>query len=224
MSKKTILTTSLCLALSFAVAESEPRTSLVVPNISPDEKVSMTINMDDKRFSISGGCNILVGAMEIRKNDIFVADTNQLASTLMACNEELETMSNRITQFLKNNPKMIHHEKSLYLVGTIEGEQNSVYMPVVLEKGKYKDLSAEQFEKIFIYVSNETAPCPNQPETQCLQIRENKTEDWKPFTGTIEGFNPESGIAYRLRLKSFNKDTDAQHWVLDMIVEQEIIK
>ncbi|RBH43745.1 hypothetical protein C3F00_038780, partial [Pseudomonas sp. MWU13-2860] len=42
------------------------------------------------------------------------------------------------------------------------------------------------------------------------------------------GFKPEPGIAYRLRLKEFkvaNPPADASsiRWVLDMVVEQEVV-
>ena len=40
----------------------------------------------------------------------------------------------------------------------------------------------------------------------------------------IEGFSPEEGIAYRLRLKEDNKGEENQRWVYDMAVEQEIIQ
>lgn len=196
---------------------------LNIANIAEDNSVSLTLNMDEKRFAVTGGCNTIMGGFEIAQSDEFVASRN-LATTLMACSEPLETMSNRIGGFLENQPKLIRQDNQLFLVGTIADETTSVYMPVVLDQGQYKDIKAETYERIFIYVSNEKVPCPSNPEEKCLQIRVDKNEAWKPFEGTIEGFSPEDGIAYRLRLKEYNKDQENQRWVYDMAVEQEIVK
>ncbi|WP_077926629.1 DUF4377 domain-containing protein, partial [Wohlfahrtiimonas larvae] len=183
----------------------------------------LTLNMDEKRFGITGGCNTIMGGFEIDHLDNFVAARN-LATTLMACSEPLESMSTRINSFLENHPKVVRQDNNLFLVGTIAEEPTSVYMPVVLDQGQYKDIKAEIYERIFIYVSNEKIACPSNPEAKCLQIRTDKNEPWKPFEGIIEGFSPEEGIAYRLRLKEYNKGTENQRWVYDMAVEQEIVQ
>ncbi len=196
---------------------------LNIANIAEDNSVSLTMNMDEKRFAVTGGCNTIMGGFEIDQSDEFVAARN-LASTLMACSEPLEKMSARINGFLENQPKLVRQDNQLFLVGTIAEETTSVYMPVVLDQGQYKNVKAEVYERIFIYVSNEKVPCASNPEEQCLQIRTDKNEAWQPFDGTIEGFSPEDGIAYRLRLKEYNKGTDSQRWVYDMAVEQEIIQ
>lgn len=196
---------------------------LEIANIAEDNSVSLTLNMDEKRFAVTGGCNTIMGGFEMSQFDEFEASRN-LASTLMACGESLEKMSTRINGFLENQPKLIRQENQLFLVGTIADEKTSVYMPVVLDQGDYKDIKAEVYERIFVYVSNEKVPCPSNPDAKCLQIRSDKNDAWKPFEGSIEGFSPEDGIAYRLRLKEYNKGTDNQRWVYDMAVEQEIVQ
>lgn len=196
---------------------------LEIANIAEDNSVSLTLNMDEKRFAVTGGCNTIMSGFEIDQFDGFMAARN-LASTLMACNESLEQMSTRINGFLENQPKLVRQDNNLFLVGTIAEETASVYMPVVLDQGEYKDVKAEVYERIFIYVSNEKVPCPSNPEAKCLQIRTDKNEAWQPFEGTIEGFSPQDGITYRLRLKEYNKGAENQRWVYDMAVEQELIQ
>ncbi len=63
---------------------------------------------------------------------------------------------------------------------------------------------------------------------ECLQIREDKEAPWTLFYDSIEGFEPEPGIAYRLRVKEFDvenppADASSKRWVLDMVVEQEVV-
>ena len=219
MKIKSLVMTSMLLAASLSATYA----GIKVENISEDNSVSLALNMDDKRFSVTGGCNTIIGGVEINEFDNFIASKN-LASTLMACSEPLETLSARINSFLENQPKLVRQDSKLYLVGSIAEESNSVYIPVVLDQGEYKDLKAENYERIFIYVSNEKTACPTNPEAECLQIRADKNDAWKPFEGTIEGFSPEEGISYRLRLKEYNKDQEDQRWVYDMAVEQEIVQ
>lgn len=220
MKIKTLAVSTMLVAASILTHASA---ELSINNISEDNKVSLTLDMNEKRFAVTGGCNTVMGGLEINEFDEFIASRN-LASTLMACSEPLELMSQRINEFLENHPKVVRQDHDLFLVGTIGDETNSVYMPVVLDQGEYKDVKAEPYERIFVYVSNVKVPCPSQPDAQCLQIRSDKNDAWKPFEGTIEGFSPEDGITYRLRLKEYNKGTDKQRWVYDMAVEQEIVQ
>ena len=80
----------------------------------------------------------------------------------------------------------------------------------------------------FVYVSAETKPCTGVAPMQCLQIREDKSAPWTLFYDQIEGFTPEPGIAYRLRIKEFDRpnppaDASSKRWVLDMIIEQTVV-
>lgn len=219
MKMKSFVMTSVLVASSIGASYA----SIEIENIAEDNSVSLTLNMDDKRFTVTGGCNTIIGGVEINEFDTFIAAKN-LASTLMACSEPLEKMSTRINSFLENQPKIVQQEGKLYLVGSIFEEDNSVYIPVVLDQGEYKTLKAENYDRVFIYVSNEKVPCSTNPKSECLQIRSDKNDAWKPFEGMIEGFSPEEGITYRLRLKEYHSGQDDQRWVYDMAVEQEIVQ
>lgn len=220
MKKRSLIISALLMVSAVITAT---HAELSVQNISEENKVSLTLDMAEKRFAVTGGCNTMMGGLEINEFDEFEASRN-LASTLMACSEPLELMNQRINSFLENKPKVVRQGQKLFLVGTVEGETNSVFMPVVLDKGQYKDVAAETYERIFIYVSNEQINCPSNPDEKCLQIRTEKTDAWKPYEGAIEGFSPENNIKYRLRLKEYDKGTEKQRWVYDMAVEQEIVQ
>ena len=79
-----------------------------------------------------------------------------------------------------------------------------------------------------VSVASEKAPCTaGVMKTTCYQIREDKKQPWQLWYGNINGFKPEPGIEYRLRIleeKIANPPADASSikWTLDMIVEQEV--
>ncbi|QIY81904.1 DUF4377 domain-containing protein [Chromobacterium violaceum] len=86
-----------------------------------------------------------------------------------------------------------------------------------------------QGEIKFIYVAAERKPCTGVAPMRCLQVRADKAKPWELHYGEIEGFQPEPGIAYRLRIKEVKVDNppaDASsiRWILDMVVEQEVVK
>lgn len=82
----------------------------------------------------------------------------------------------------------------------------------------------------FVYIASQKVPCSaGVMRTTCLQVRERKEDPWQLWYGTIQGFNFESGIAYRLRIleeQIANPPADAStiKWTLDMVVEQEVVK
>ncbi|QEL57952.1 DUF4377 domain-containing protein [Chromobacterium paludis] len=110
-------------------------------------------------------------------------------------------------------------------------------MPVKLARGQLllgEGKDAMRFEKLpqgeikFIYVAAERKPCSGVAPMQCLQVRADKNQPWQLHYGEIEGFQPEPGVAYRLRIKEVKVDNppaDASsiRWILDMVVEQEVV-
>ncbi len=74
---------------------------------------------------------------------------------------------------------------------------------------------------------------------QCLQVRERKYGDngvvtgppgeWQPLYQSIEGYTHEAGIRNVLRVQRFNiknppADAPNTAYVLDMVVESEVVK
>jgi len=79
----------------------------------------------------------------------------------------------------------------------------------------------------FIHVAAERKPCTGVAPMMCLQIREDESAPWQNYYGKIEGFTPEPGIEYRLRVLEETvpnppADASSKRWTLDLIVEQRV--
>ncbi len=204
--------------------------STTIPNLeiaplSESQSVQVVLDLEDNRFSVTGGCNTMVGQVYVTDHGTFLVKQGHhgagLASTMMACPSDLQKLDDRISKFIVSNPKVVRNHDDLYLVGTIEGEKASTYLPVELDKGSYQDIVAQPYEQVFYYISNEKVPCGEDGKIECLQIRQDKVSEWQPYEGQIEGFVPIDGYEYRLRLKEYqNEDGSVKHQ-LDMVVEQE---
>ena len=96
-------------------------------------------------------------------------------------------------------------------------------------------------ERVFLEVAPETQPCshPLIPDKQCLQTREivfgedglrvGEPGEWQNFYGEIEGFTHQTGTRNVLRLDRYTlanppADGSAHAYVLDMVVESELVK
>ena len=213
---------------STTVALAAPSTTipnLEIAPLSESQSVQVVLDLDDNRFSVAGGCNTMVGQVYVTDHGTFLVKQGHngagLASTMMACPADLQKLDDRISKFIVNNPKVVRNGENLYLVGTIEGEKASAYLPIELDKGAYQDIVAKPYEQVFYYVSSEQVPCEDNSQEKCLQIRQDKISEWQPYEGKIEGFTPIDGYEYRLRLKEYkNEDGSVKHQ-LDMVVEQE---
>ncbi len=53
-------------------------------------------------------------------------------------------------------------------------------------------------KEVTLYVGPEWAACPDDPDGQCLQIREDPAEEWRVLPGPIEGFDYVAGQQYQL--------------------------
>lgn len=66
-----------------------------------------------------------------------------------------------------------------------------------------------------IYVAPETVECVGSAGLQpCYQIRESPAGDWRPFPGTIEGFEHEAGYFYELRVEEQSTTQAPGTWKL----------
>ena len=96
-------------------------------------------------------------------------------------------------------------------------------------------------ERVFLEVGPETRPCshPLIPDKQCLQVREVRFDEnglrrgepgeWHNFHDQIEGFSHQPGTRNVLRVNRYTvanppADGSSQAFVLDMVVESELVK
>ena len=95
--------------------------------------------------------------------------------------------------------------------------------------------------RIFLEVAPQTVPC--QPgagaPTQCLQVRERRFDkqglrieppgEWRAFYGRIDGYTHTPGVRNVLRVNRYQRkqvpaDASRYLYVLDLVVESEIVK
>lgn len=221
MKLRTLLILGLGAAISSTMTYAK---SLMIDPLSPDHDVKVVLDMNEYHFSVAGGCNTMMGKVHVTDRGAFRVKQGRhgggLASTMMACPDELQKLDDRIFQFILNTPKMVRKGDDLYLVGTVTNEAESVYLPVELDQGNYLDISAKPYEQVFYYVSDVRTPCETDSTKQCLQVRQDQMGAWQEYPGVIEGFMPIEGYEYRLRLKEYQNDDGSQKHVLDMVVEQ----
>ncbi|WP_251864651.1 META and DUF4377 domain-containing protein [Achromobacter sp. Marseille-Q4962] len=81
-----------------------------------------------------------------------------------------------------------------------------------------------------VYVNSERVPCSaGAGRTLCYQVRDSASQPWQLWHGEITGFQFQPGIRYRLRVVEVRDpdpaaDASAARWVLDAVVEQEIVR
>lgn len=96
-------------------------------------------------------------------------------------------------------------------------------------------------ERIYLEVAADTAPCTDGAQAQqpCLQVRRVRYDDqglrlgrplpFALFSAPIEGYQHQPGVRNVLRVDRYSRagapaDTDAQAYVLDKVVESEIVR
>lgn len=174
----------------------------------------LRLKLEDGRLSGFTGCNNAMGNYRLDKGELVVS---QLASTMMACSAEIMQREQRFSQLLQQRPHVSLDGKILTL-----SKNDTVY-----QFSLQPDLSNATTR--LIYVAPERKPCTGVGKMQCLQVREKAEDSWQLHYGEIEGFTPEPGIEYRLRIKELAvenppADAPATRWILDMVVEQKLVK
>ncbi|MCD4501595.1 META and DUF4377 domain-containing protein [Chromobacterium vaccinii] len=169
------------------------------------------LRIDQQRLFAKAGCNGMFGPAAIDGGKL---RAERLASTLMMCPPEAMQRDAKLSRQLEAGMDV-----------SLDGER------LKLSDGK-DALTFErqpQGEIKFIYVAAERKACTGVAPMQCLQVRADKSKPWELHYGEIEGFRPEPGVAYRLRIKEVKVDNppaDASsiRWILDLVVEQEVVR
>lgn len=172
------------------------------------------------RFSSDTGCNRTGGAFRADRDTLRLGDGKRgFASTLMACPPPAMATERAYVDALSAVTRY-----------RIAGDQ------LVLRTARGATLTyraahkpAANAPRKLIYVSAETRPCTGVAPMTCLQIRDKPGERWQLHYGGIEGFRPQPGIEYRLRIieeKIANPPADASsiRWTLDQVVEQRVVR
>jgi heat shock protein HslJ len=196
----------------------------------------LQLDFADGRLSASGGCNGMSGAYTIESGKLKVGTLTQ---TQMACEPKLMQADQAISTALSAAPDIsIENGATPTLILRTEPRDGQVltFIGEPTAQTRYGGTG----ETVFLEVAAETKPC-NHPlikDKRCLQVREltydaqglkTASGEWRNFYEGIEGYSHEAGIRNVLRTKRFKRnpvpaDAAAEVYVLDMVVESEVVQ
>ena len=203
-----------------------------------DSKASkpLVLSFDDnQRLSIQTGCNNQGGTWKVEGNTIV---TSPLASTMMACADDL-MQQERLSADIFSEKKVpftlsTQNDQTILTITDSKGQKYTLLGKMTAE-AKYQS----EGKIVFLEISPQTKSCTGVAPQTCMQVREIKYDDkgiktyadknWSLYYGQIEGFkhNPEQRVIVRVKrfeIKNPAADQPSQADVLDMVVEQELVK
>ena len=184
--------------------------------------------------SIQGGCNTMNGSWRLSPQGQLML--GRLAATMKACDAALmkadATLSAVLAQPL--DVELPPGERpTLRLVSP--GRQTLVFSSQPTPESLYGKAT-----RIFLEVAPQTVECVSGVmRGQCLQVRERRFDaqglrieppgEWRIFHGGIEGYTHTPGVRNVLRINRYQRqqvpaDASRYVYVLDMVVESEIVK
>lgn len=187
----------------------------------------------DGRVGVGNTCNRMGGSYSVAGDELMF---DRMASTMMACSDaRLMALDQEVGKRLEGSLKFAQSADTLTLT-TANGDVLTFTGEATAET-RYGDPG----ETVFLEVAAQTRACshPMIPDKQCLQVRELQYDDKGVKTGTngafgnfygdIEGYAHEAGIRNVLRVKRYTiknppADGSSLAYVLDMVVESEIVK
>jgi heat shock protein HslJ len=193
----------------------------------------LQLDFKDGRVGVSNTCNRMGGAYSVEGDQL---KFERMASTMMACADaKLMALDQEVGKRLESSAKFAQAGNTLTL--TISTGDVLTFTGEPTAEARYDGPG----ETVFLEVAAQTKPCshPLIPSKQCLQVRELKYDDKGIKTGTdgafgnfyqgIEGYTHDPGIRNVLRVKRHTvknppADGSSLAYVLDMVVESEVVK
>ena len=202
--------------------------------VNADKPVQL--DFAEGRVSVSNTCNRMTGGFT-QAGD--TATAGPFASTLMACPDPaLAALDAEVGKRLEGKLTVATTAGDVpQLVLTNAAGDRLVFHGAPTADTRFGGPG----ERVFLEVAAETKPCshPLIPDKQCLQVREIKFDDnglrvgepgeWQNFYDQIEGFSHQPGTRNVLRVNRYTvanppADGSSQAFVLDMVVESELVK
>ncbi len=195
---------------------------------------SFQMRFQKAAVSIQGGCNTMNGSWRLSPQGQLML--GRLAATMKACDAALmkadATLSAVLAQPL-DLELQAGERPTLRLVSP--SRQTLVFSGQPTPESLYGKAT-----RIFLEVAPQTVDCVSGVmRGQCLQVRERRFDahglrieppgEWRIFHGGIEGYTHQPGVRNVLRINRYQRqqvpaDASRYVYVLDMVVESEIVK
>jgi heat shock protein HslJ len=201
----------------------------------PDKPLQLDFTAD--RVSVRNACNGISGGYTIVESHLV---TTPLLQTMMACADPtLMQRETVIKSVLQGRPTVILTTAGDTPLLTLAAEsgQTLTFAGTPTAQARYGGPG----ETMFLEVAANTTPCnhPRTPDKPCLRVRERHYDaqglrsgqpgPWQPLQQDIEGYVHQPGTRNVLRVKRYTlkqppADAPSTAYVLDMVVESEIVK
>ena len=201
-----------------------------------DTKKPIVLSFSKDRLSIDSGCNRQGTTWKV-ENDLII--TGDMFSTEMACEPALMKQEQFAADLLQKREisfdvNTSNPDQPSLVISDTKG-QKYTFIGTMTPEAKYQS----EGKTVFLEISPETKSCVGVAPMTCMQVREIKYDDkgiktyahkdWSLYYGQIEGFkhNPEQRVIVRVKrfeIKNPAADQPSQADVLDMVVEQELVK
>ena len=206
-----------------------------IASLQPVAGKPLRLDFTKGRIGVSGGCNRIGGDYEYRGTTL---QLQPLAQTQMACaDRRLMDADAAITERLHGElqAKIDAGAPPRLQLLAANGDR-LVFEGTPTPQARF----GGEGTTVFFEVGPQRMPCPHPliRDMQCLQVRERVYADdgtlssqgeWQPLYQEIEGYTHAPGTRNVLRLKRFTvknppPDASAVAYVLDMVVESEIVE
>jgi heat shock protein HslJ len=196
---------------------------------------AFVLRFDGARLAVTGGCNNMSGSWRLSPQGQLMV--GRLAATMKACESALMKADTALSAVLGQHldvQLLAGAAPSLRLVSATQ-------QTLVLNGQPTMESLYGAPTRIFLEVAAQTVRC--QPgagaPAQCLQVRERRFDqhglridppgEWRTFYDRIDGYTHAPGLRNVLRINRYTRsqvpaDASAYVYVLDMVVESEIVK
>jgi heat shock protein HslJ len=195
---------------------------------------AFVLRFDGARLAVTGGCNNMTGSWRLSpQNQLLVG---RLAATMKACEAALMKADTVLSAVLAQHLDVQLEAGAAPSLRLVSPSRQTL---VLAGQPTLESLYGKA-TRIFLEVAPQTVECVSGVmRGQCLQVRERRFDDqglrieppgeWRIFHGGIEGYTHQPGVRNVLRIDRYQRkqvpaDASRYVYVLDLVVESEIVK
>ena len=187
--------------------------------------IAFTHTQGQRRIDGFAGCNGYFADYTVANGLLIL--TAQPAATLMACASPATSALER--DYLAGLTRIV--------ASSVDNYSSPTRLTLTLDNGDILDFARRQDPAVggqpgatkLVYVNAQRAPCSTGVmQTTCYQVRDNESQPWQLWYGEIAGFDYRPGVIYRISVTETTavnppQDAVATRWVLDRIVERQVV-